>query len=172
MCPENRWKPTIWWVDFKVPNRPRFAKSSGTTEKRQAKEWAARMQAAEWRDEKLGERPQHTWGEAVADWLTKHGHECRSIETIKTRLRWLTERLANEPLEAITRRRVELLMDAKKAEGVAPKRVGGPLKPIQPGTLNTYVAEVSKILSHAKRQERLSNVSALRRYDVPTAAIR
>ena len=161
-----------WWADFTVPGRPRFKRSSGTSDRRQAEEWAAEAQASEWRQAKLGERTSVTFGEATRDWLYKHGHECRSIESIKGRLRWITARIADEPLERITRRRLEELMDLKRREGVAPKKKGAPTKPVRPGTLNTYVAEVSKILNHARRQEWITHVPALRRYDMPTPAIR
>ncbi len=73
--------------------------------------------AAHWRKAKPGEREAYTWGEAIADWLTKQAHERRSIETI--RLRWITDHLRDVPLAAITSNRVELLMEEKRAARIA-----------------------------------------------------
>jgi integrase len=164
----QRGKRKIWWADFKVAGRPRFTRSSGTTDRRKAEEWAATAQASEWRQEKLGEQPEYTWAQAVADWLTKHGHERRSIETMKDRLRWITKRLEHVPLSAITRTRVELLMDEKRTEGVTgrSKSAAHP-RPVAPKTLNNYVCEIAKILNHACVLGWITAVPPLRHYAVP-----
>ena len=159
-----------WWVDFTVPGRPRFRRSSGTTERRQAEAWAAEAQAAQWRQTRLGERVIYSWGQAVADWLTKHADERRSIETIKDRLRWLTGVIGRDtPLHHITRESVEKLMAAKRKAGIV-SRIKDPAKrpaprPVSPKTLNNYVTEISKILNHAHALTWLDAVPVLRTFE-------
>lgn len=166
-----------WWVDFTVAGRPRFRQSSGTADRRQAEEWAAQAQTDQWRQSKLGERPTYTWGQAVADWLTKHGHERRSIETIKDRLQWLTDHIGRDrPLAAITRALVEKAMIAKNAEGIPSRMKNASKRPpprsVSPKTLNNYVAEISKILAHAHALTWIDAVPVLRVYETATAPIR
>ena len=165
-----------WWVDFTVPGRPRFRRSSGTAERRQAEAWAAEAHAAQWRQTRLGERPVYSWGQAVADWLTKHAAERRSIETIKDRLRWLTGEIGRDtPLHRITRESVEKMMAAKKKAGIV-SRVKDPAKrppprPVSPKTLNNYVTEISKILNHAHALTWLDAVPVLRTFETETDPI-
>jgi integrase len=143
-----RGKRGILWADFTVDGQ-RVTRSTGTTDERQAKEWAARTSADLWRTQRLGERPRVTFGEAVLDWLRKHGAERRSLETMKYRLSWLVARIEHEPLQALTATRVSALL----AERQSPA-----------STLNRLVAEVSKILHHAHRCGWIDAVPALRRY--------
>ena len=165
-----------WWVDFTVPGRERFRRSTGTTDRRQAEAWAAEAHAAQWRQSRLGERPVYSWGHAVADWLTKYADERRSIETIKDRLRWLTTTIGRDtPLHAISRECVEKMMAAKKKAGI-PSRIKDPAKrppprPVSPKTLNNYVTEISKILNHAHAMTWLDAAPILRTFDTETDPI-
>ncbi len=163
----------IWWCDVNVPGKPRFRRSTGTTDRRQAEEFAAQAQADQWRQSKLGERRVYTFGEALADWLTKHAHERRSIETMKDRLRWINKRIEQLPLRSITRMKVESLMAEKRAEGIVSKKLkdAPPPRPISSKTLNNYVGEISKILNHAHTLAWIDSVPVLRTYAVGTAPI-
>jgi phage baseplate assembly protein W len=68
---------------------------------------------------------------------------------MKDRLRWLTKYLENEPLANITRQKIERLMATRTGSDA---------------TRNRYVAEVSKILSHAQTLGWLVAVPKMRRY--------
>lgn len=170
-----RGKRGTWWVDFTVPGRPRFDRSSGTTNRRQAEEWAAQSHAAEWRQAKLGECPTHTWGEAVADWMRKNGEQRRAIEDMKDKLRWLTAAIGRDtPLHAITRSFVERVIEQKRIEGRKGRSLTHkkPPKPLQPKTLKNYVGEVSKILNHAHSLEWISGVPPMPTFDIDDGPVR
>lgn len=74
----------IWWADFTVPGKPRFTRSSGTTDQAAAREWAAEAHRDLWRQQRLGEAPATTWDEATLDWLADHQH-LRSSRTLSAR---------------------------------------------------------------------------------------
>lgn len=158
-----RGKRGILWIDASVAGE-RITRSTGTTDPGAAQEWGAALITGIWRTKRLGDAPEVTWGTAVLEWLQNHGHERRSIETIKDRLRWLTEHLQNVPLQDISRDRVEKLINDK----LDPRTK----KSAAPGTKNRYVAEVSKILNFAHEKQWLQAVPALRHYDDPIKTIR
>ena len=144
----QRGKKGIWYLDTTVAGR-RIERSSGTTDKRQAEEWAAKITHDTWRTSRLGDSPSVTWGQAVLEWLRKHQGERKSIEDMKDRLRWLTEHLEDVTLDKITRKRVELLMAERTCSDA---------------TRNRFVAEVSKILNYAHSVGWLASVPKFRRY--------
>lgn len=146
-----------WWVDFTVPGRPRFNRSSGTTDEAAAREWAAKAYADQWRGQRLGEAPARTWDEAVLAWLSEHGH-LRTIEEVKRRLRWLSARLAGRQLASLTSDVVRSIASERAAEPsnaaevAAAKAAGDPApKPhrLTNATVNRYLSDLSRILRHA-----------------------
>lgn len=155
----QRGKGGIWWIDITVKGH-RVTRSSGTQSRAAAEEWAAAVQNDLWRQRKLGETTSVTWGYVVLDWLDKHAEERRSIETIKGRLRWLTEHLEQVQIAQLSRATVDKLMEEKRAGGASA------------ATCNRYIAEVSKILHHARREGWANSVPLLRRYKEPRNAIR
>ena len=143
----QRGRKAIWWADFTVAGL-RVTRSSGTADRTQAQEWAARLAADIWRQRRLGEKPRVTWGAAVLQWLREHGESRRSIEDMKDRLRFLSQHLEHAALQDITPDRVDAILSDRGA----------------PGTRNRYVAEASKILNYARRQGWIDAAPALRRY--------
>jgi len=70
-----------------------------------------------WRISKLGEKPRHTWNEAVVRWLKEQSHKA-TIEMDKIHLRWLDAFLNGKPLDSISRSMIDKITEAKLAEGV------------------------------------------------------
>lgn len=58
----------IWYIDLQSA-RGRIRESTGTADKKQAQEYHERIRGEIWRQDKLGESPPVTWGEAVKTWL-------------------------------------------------------------------------------------------------------
>ena len=58
----------IWWIELSS-ERGRVRESSGTADKKQAWEYHEKRKGEIWRQDRLGEKPPVTWGEAVAKWL-------------------------------------------------------------------------------------------------------
>jgi integrase len=139
----QRGKRGIWWVALTVDGQ-RVKRSAGTTDKRQAEEWAASLARDLWRASRLGEAPRVTWDDACLEWLREHQHR-KSIEEIKRVLRWLTNRLTGKPLTAITDKAVRELAAARKAQKVGDKSTSG-------ATVNRHLAQLSAVLHYANRR--------------------
>ena len=109
---------STWWVDIVVPDGERIRRSTGTESKTLAQEFHDKLKAEVWRISKLGEKPRHTWNEAVVRWLKEQSHKA-TIEMDKIHLRWLDAFLNGKPLDTISRSMIDKITEAKLAEGVA-----------------------------------------------------
>ena len=108
---------STWWVDIVVPDGERIRRSTGIDSKTLAQEFHDKLKAEAWRISKLGEKPRHTWNEAVVRWLKEQSHKA-SIEMDKIHLRWLDAFLNGKPLDTISRSMIDKITEAKLAEGV------------------------------------------------------
>jgi integrase len=108
---------STWWVDIVVPDGERIRRSTGTETKALAQEFHDKLKAEVWRISKLGEKPRHTWNEAVVRWLKEQSHKA-TIEMDKIHLRWLDAFLNGKPLDTISRSMIDKITEAKLAEGV------------------------------------------------------
>jgi integrase len=108
----------IWWIDAVSPTGERVRRSTGTPDKALAQEYHDRLKAELWRIAKLGEKPRHTWNDAVVRWLKESSHKA-TIDTDKIHLRWLDQFLGGRQLDTISRALVDRITDAKLAEGVS-----------------------------------------------------
>lgn len=108
---------STWWVDIVVPDGERIRRSTGTESKTLAQEFHDKLKAEVWRISKLGEKPRHTWNEAVLRWLKEQSHKA-TIEMDKIHLRWLDAFLNGKPLDTISRSMIDKITEAKLAEGV------------------------------------------------------
>lgn len=145
-----RGKRGILWADFTVDGT-RIKRSTGTTDRSEAAEYASTLESSLWRTSRLGEAPRVTWDTAVLAWLGENGH-LRSIEDIKLRLRWLTERLQGKDLASIDDTLIRDLVAERKKQPInakAIKRAGAAPKASSNGTVNRHMAELSKILHYA-----------------------
>lgn len=107
---------TTWHVDVVAPNGERIRRSAGTSNKALAQEFHDKLKNELWRISNLGEKPRHTWNEAVVRWLKEQSHKV-TINEDKTKLRWLDQFLRDKPLEAINRAMVDRITDVRLAEG-------------------------------------------------------
>ena len=150
----------IWYASFKGPDGKRTRLSSGTSDKIAAEEWAAKIAHDAWRTHKLGDAPAITWDEAVLQWLNEHGQSRRSIETIKTRLRWLTKHLRGVLVRDINREKVRQIKQMRLAE---PITAGGHQlqRRCTPATCNRTLAELAKILHYCEANEWILRAPAI-----------
>lgn len=107
-----------WWVDILVPNGERIRRSTGVESKALAQEFHDKLKVEAWRISKLGEKPRHTWNEAVVRWLKEQSHKA-TIDEDKTKLRWMDRFLRDRPLDTINRAAVDRLTEARQAEGLS-----------------------------------------------------
>lgn len=113
-----RKRGSCWWLDVIAPNGERIRRSTGTSDKALAQEYHDRLKSELWRLAKLGERPRHTWNDAVVRWLKESAHKA-TVSNDKVHLRWLDRYLGNKQLDTISRALIDRITDAKQAEGVS-----------------------------------------------------
>lgn len=58
----------VWYIDI-ASKRGRIRESAKTSDRKAAQEYHDRVKAETWRQDRLGERPPVTWGEAIKKWL-------------------------------------------------------------------------------------------------------
>ena len=106
----------IWWVDVVAPNGERIRRTAGTANKALAQEFHDRLKSELWRLAKLGEKPRHTWNDAMVRWLKEKSHKA-TIKGDVNLLRWLDPLLGGKDLATITRSTIDRITDEKLARG-------------------------------------------------------
>src|SRR5215475_2388227 len=99
-----------WWVDVTSPSGERIRQTAGTTNKAQAQEFHDRLKAELRRRDKLGDKPQRTWNDAVVRWLKEQAHKATAREDV-TKLRWLDQFLGGKELEHINRALIDRIIE-------------------------------------------------------------
>ena len=113
----------VWWIDL-THNGKRIQKSTGTTDKIAAQELHDQLKADLWRQNKLNEKPERLWHEAVVKWLDEVKEKRkRSMENAKIQLKWLDQHLRNKKLSEIDRCLLQEIAAKKENENVAPATV-------------------------------------------------
>lgn len=108
----------IWWARFTTPSGKRVRESTGTDDRKQAQEYHDRLKAKYWQVQKLGEKPERSWQEAVMRWLDETKHKATQHDDVH-HLRWLDPYLGNQMLSSITRDMIDGLIAKRKGEGVS-----------------------------------------------------
>lgn len=126
---------SVWWIKLSVNGR-RLQKSSGTADRKAAQEYHDRLKAELWEQSRLGVKPGYLWQAAVTRWLDETQHKASQSSDIK-HCRWLDAYLRDVPLRDINRAKLDELVAARKAEGVAN------------ATINRMLALVRSILRRA-----------------------
>jgi integrase len=125
-----------WFYDFKLPDQKRVRRSTRTTDKLKAQEYADKRQAEAWDKTHLGIQREIFWYEAVVRWVKwaqKH-IKPKTLSDRNTQFKWLDPHIGNLPLSAITEELIDDLIDIKLAEGVKYR------------TVNIYIAAISTVL--------------------------
>ena len=127
-----------WWIQFTAPDGRRIQQTAGTQIKQEAQELHDRLKAEAWRVKNLGDKPRHTWQEAVIRWLNEQSHK-KSIETDRELLRWLDKYLHTNKLDEINKTKIDAIKSAKQSEGASN------------GTVNRMLALLRSILNRARQ---------------------
>ena len=125
-----------WWTRFTTPNGQRIRESTGTGDRKQAQEFQDRLKAKYWVVQKLGDKPERSWQDAVVRWLDETQHKATHHDDVH-HLRWLHPYLGDKTLNDITRDMIDALIAKRKADGVSNS------------TVNRLLAVVRAILRRA-----------------------
>ncbi len=126
-----------WWVKL-PPIRGQsgpLQQSTGTSDKRQARQVHDRLAAARWEQDRLGAKARHSWEEAVVRWLLETKHKATHSDD-KAKLRWLDPYLGGKFLDEIDRTLIDRIKFDREKIGTA-------------GTTNRYLALIRAILRRA-----------------------
>ncbi len=160
---EPRGKRGILDIRFTGPNGRRIQKSSGTTDRRLAEEFASQLWTEAYREQRLGDRPRKNWEDAVTAWVTEHAHK-RSLKKDQANLRWLHPHLAGTRLDKITAQTIRNIAAVRasepankraKAEGEAPALTS-------PATVNRMLALLRSVLRYAVTLDWLDRAPAIK----------
>jgi len=149
-----------WWIQFTAPDGRRIQQTAGTLIKQEAQELHDRLKAEAWRVRNLGEKPRHTWQDAVIRWLNEQSHK-KSIDDDKKHLRWLNNHLKLKYLDEINKAMIDRIKQAKQETGVTN------------ATVNRVLAVVRSILNCAKNDwEWVETVPSIRLLPEPKKRLR
>lgn len=175
----QRGKRGTWWVDLGDVAGQRARRSTGTSDRAAAQEYAATLARDLWRARRLGETPTVTWDQAVVAWLEEHQHR-RSIEEIKRVLRWLSARLRGKPLAEITDPVIRTLARERRAEAVNRRAIERAIaadkpapkpKPTSGATVNRHLAQLSAVLHYAHKRRWLDAVPPISKAPEPARRV-
>jgi integrase len=125
----------IWHIDITVDGK-RIQRSSGTSNRKAAKELEDSLRSQLWREQKLGELPRVTWEQLVVAYVEEKS-EKRSIEDDKDKLRWLDRYFKGKEITEINLPAINDVLARKKATGVSN------------ATVNRYAALLSTMMNLA-----------------------
>ena len=106
-----------WWIKFEVNGR-RVQQSTGTADRKKAREYHDKLSARLWDESRLGVKPSHTWNEAVLRWLTERQYKT-TVKEDKAHLRWVDKYLGNVELHTINRDLIDRITAERIADGVS-----------------------------------------------------
>ena len=147
-----------WWCRFTTPDGKEIRQSTGTSDRKDAEEFEAKLKQELWRQAKMGEKPRRTWEEAVVRWLEETDHKASRRDDVNL-LRWLDGQFGGLHLDAITTDRIDA---AAKARGN-----------VAPATKNRMLALIRAILRRAERQWGwIDRAPAVRMHSAPNQRVR
>ena len=149
----------VYWISFTTPNGTRIRRSAKTANKKEAQELLDKLRHESWRQNKLGEKPRHTWDEAALLWLKEKAYK-KSIKTDISILRYVTPILRGRFLDEITSADLMRIAEEKKAHTSA-------------CSANRCISIIHAILVRAQKVwEWIDKVPAVSRYKEPKRRLR
>lgn len=136
----------VWHCDFSVAGR-RFQRSCFTEDKKAAEEYCASLASGAWREKKLGENPQITWGDAVPLWLrAKQDEGKRDLANDLLKIKVLGQHLNPVILGTVTAKAIDDVLDKLQEE-----------RGFCGATRNRYRAIIVGVMNHARKKYDVAN---------------
>ncbi|MBK1709836.1 tyrosine-type recombinase/integrase [Marichromatium gracile] len=130
-----------WWCRFTTPDGREIRQSTGTSDRKDAEGYEAKLKRDLWQQSKLGEKPRKSWQEAVVRWIDETSHKASHGDDLM-HLRWLDTHLGDVMLDEIDIDRVDEVIKGRKGSGVSN------------ATVNRTLAVLRAILRRAERKWR------------------
>lgn len=159
-----------YYVEFKFRGE-RIRESSGTSNAEEARRFEAELRKSLWAQDKLNEKPDRIWEEAVERYLLTRT-KVDSIETTKDILRWLSQYLCGVKLRDINN---DLWLSlVKKLREIGNRRVAGRggFKPVSDSRINRYNSALHAVLSAAHEAGWVDGVPRLWKAAEPKKTVR
>ena len=96
-----------WWINLAIGGR-RVQESTGTTDRKKAREYHDRAAGELWKQSKLGTKPRYTWNEAVVRYVAEIAHKA-AIAAQRIHLRWVDPFLSGLALVDIDRAKIDAI---------------------------------------------------------------
>jgi integrase len=161
---EPRGKKGTLWIRFTAPGGREIYRSTGTTDRALASEWASKLHAEHYRVARLGEKPRRQWTEAVTAWLADHQHK-RSLSKDLHNLRWLDPHWRGLYLDEIDADALKAVADARRSEPRDKRRrkdgAAFTDTPTSQSTVDKMLALVRSILRDARKRGWMDNPPAV-----------
>lgn len=148
-----------WWIDIRHSGR-RIRRSCQTSDRAKAQEYHDRLKAQLWEQEKLGQTPDMTLKSAATAWWQAVGQHKRTCEDDLLKLRVLAPMISDKTIQRIT------AADLREIRSELLRRQ------ITEATANRYMALLSAILNHARKQGWVDRVPAIPRVPEQKGRIR
>jgi len=124
-----------WWVRFSIGG-VKIRRSAQTVDRSAAEEFETKLRADLWRQVKLGERPRHTFAQAIEHWYAIADSRGRAHDY--ERLKWFNQYIGDVALSDISREVIEKLRAVR-------------CKETSPSNANRCMALLRMILNRAVR---------------------
>lgn len=134
----------VWHVDFRTPGGGRIRQTTGTTDRKAAEEFEAKLKLENWRVAKLGERPVRQFAEACVRFLQEHAGttDCTNKAI---HIRHFRKFFTGRTLDSITRD--EIVAALPTMSGTSKKG-----KPLSASTRNRYLGTMRAMFNAAHRE--------------------
>jgi len=138
--PYRRKDSPIWWASFTGPNGQRTRRSTGTTDKAEAKALEAKWKLETYRQRQGKEQPQRLFDELMLGYLKATAGEKRSADKDRMRTRHLRRHFGGRVMNSLQPTDVRGYITMRKDEAV------------KNATINREIALLSSAINYANRE--------------------
>lgn len=138
--PYRRKDSPIWWASFTGPNGQRVRRSTGTSNKAEAKALEAKWKLEAYRQRQWEEQPPRLFDELMLGYLNATADEKRSADKDRMRTRHLRRHFGGRVMNSLQPMDVREYIALRKGEGV------------RNATINREIALLSSAINYANRE--------------------
>lgn len=156
----------LWWVDVTSPSGKRVRCSTGTSNRKEAQEFHDKLKAQLWREDALGELPEHTLDDAALQMLKLSDGQRDYAAKVRHVKYWRSALGGDTLLSSLTAGRI---MQALPTHTTHKDR---PATPLSAASKNRYLATIRRMLNLAVQAGWLVSAPKLGRFREPKQRVR